>query len=635
FERLFGRRVPDALTPHQVRAEHDRRQRLDSVERDEAAYELWQILRDIDAEGDRIFHQDETMVTRCRTWIQDHYPEWPERAARLREKLRQEALAAEAEATAAGTREAKRRARRRAKAKKRQREQVDTPERLAYRLLFALTAALLDRHTYIIFAEWSRRTAPDEEDTQPHQNTPAILRDILPLPPVGRQFGTYYPPGDGLPGSNPNRLSFLSYTNLGRWYLLHFHELFRDLRQHPGPHVLALSGTSYLPDAVRLHLGSFHTKPQGLLLPEKEAMSAIGKSEFTFLPLRDDDTDLPIRISGATEGAEKIMALQSLAGKLAAPSGGYLKTELTALTALGLQNEAHWADRARILLLVNSYDQARIVATTLQQTWHEEKDRIFYLSRVEGENKDVLAGGKGGPDLPENALSRPDIETFGTHTEGRILVAPMSAIGRGYNILNKRGMAAAFGALYFLIRPYPHPDDMTALARELNRRTLDWADIPDFGRATLEEQFRDLRRIASDYWDAAQQRRYWSTLHDYPKWNCEPRKDLAAHTAGLLVQAAGRLLRGGVPFRAYFVDAAFAMQAANHPDDEPLATITVKDSPQTSLLAAVIVLMQDLVHDDPIARELYEPLADALCCTQFRGTDFPFDDHWNKKERQQ
>ena len=632
LDQLFGRRTPDALTPRRIRAEHERRQRLEKVERDEPAYELWQILRDINTQGDLIFAEDNAMVTRCQTWITDTFPERKNRADALRTRLHKEAQTAAIKAKET-TGEQSKRFVREAKRKNREAEQVDTLYTLACRLLFSLTAALLDRHTYIIFAEWDRRTAPDESETQPHQKTPAILRDVLPLPPLGRQFGTYYSPGDSQSNHNPNRLSFLSYTNLGRWYLLHFHELFSDLRQRPGPNVLALSGTSYLPDAVRLHLGSQHTKPQGLLLPERKAMAAIGTSEFTFLPLRGDD-GLPIRVSGVKEGPEKTAALRMLARKLAGHKGGHLQSELDALRVLAEQNAGHWADRARILLLVNSYAQAQTVAATLQEVWHEEKERIFYLSRTEGP-QDVLSGGLIGL-ASQNALNRPDIETFGTQTNGRILVAPMSAIGRGYNILNRQGEMAAFGSLYFLLRPYPHPDDMTALARELNRRTLDWADNADFeawNEPSVAEQFQKLRRIAAEYWDAAQRRQYWRSLHDYPQWDCAPRKDLAAYTAGLLVQAAGRLLRGGVPFRAYFVDAAFAMQAAQHSDDLPVSALAAQDAPYTSLLAAVIVLMRDLVCDDPIAKELYEPLADALCDTRFRDARFPFTDNWNAPEK--
>ncbi len=55
----------------------------------------------------------------------------------------------------------------------------------------------------------------------------------------------------------------------------------------------------------------------------------------------------------------------------------------------------------------------------------------------------------------------------------------MNAIGRGFNILNANGKAA-FGAIYFLTRPYPHPHDTQAIAQEMNRRALDWADKADF-----------------------------------------------------------------------------------------------------------------------------------------------------------
>lgn len=631
FELLFGRSVPDPLKPQRILAEHERRQRPTDVQPDEPAYKLWQLLLELYSDGSGIFYGDDIVVARCRRWILDTYPEWEERAQNLRKQLKEEASSADQEANAASGKETKRRAQYRAKWKLQEAKEVDTLEQLAYRLLFALTAVLLDRHTYIILAEWTRRTAPDEEETQPHQKTPAALRDVLPLPPIGRQFGTYYSPGDSSSGSNLNRLSFLSYTNLGRYYLMHFHELFSDLRQCPGPHVLALSGTSYLPDAVRLHLGSFRTKPQGLLLPEAKASKAIGKSRFTFLPLRDEN-GLPIRISGMREGIDKITALKNLARKLVGHNGGYLRAGLEAL-----QNSEQdlGADRSRILLLVNSYEQAQIVATALQEAWREEKDHIFFLARLDGENSEFLANSRVEFSTPSNSLERSNIETFGTRTKGKILVAPMSAIGRGYNILNREGKAA-FGAVYFLIRPYPHPDDMTAMAGEMNRRTLDWADKADFSAwhaASLQEKFGNLRRIASQYWDTAQRRQYWSTLHDHPNWECAPRKDLAAYTAGLLVQAVGRLVRGGVPFHAYFVDAAFAVQAARHPEEEPIESIAVKDSPQTSLLAAVIVLMRDLVDSDSIAQALYQPLADALCDTRFLNNHFPFDDHWNTQEK--
>lgn len=484
--------------------------------------------------------------------------------------------------------------------------------RVAYRLLLALAAALLDRNTEIVLYEWYNRAAPDEEEGEPHRRMPAVLTDILPLPPVGRQFGTYFAPGDGSDRRSANLLQYLSYTNIGRWYLLHFYHLRADLEGVLGPHVLALSGTSYLPDSVRLHVGTYGQKPQGLLLPEDQAASAIQDSKFHFLPLAGSDQK-PIRVSGTSEW-EKPAALKALATALCSShSGNKLALELSELERLGREQSALWSDRTRLLLLTNSYDQAKIVADTLRREWPAEATRIYHLARIgstrEGEE---LVGGSDA-----TALKRTDIETFAL-TGGRVLIAPINSIGRGFNILNRNTPPlAAFGAVYFLVRPYPHPDDMTALARELNRRTLDWAERESFSAwnyPSVEEKFRALHRTASDYWHDMERRKYWSTLHERSQWLCDPKKDLAAFTAGIIVQAAGRLLRGGVPFHAFFCDAAFASHTAHWycSSDESDAPAE-PDAPANSLLAAVIDLLRESVATDAVAKALYAPLSDALC----------------------
>lgn len=99
-------------------------------------------------------------------------------------------------------------------------------------------------------------------------------------------------------------------------------------------------------------------------------------------------------------------------------------------------------------------------------------------------------------------------------------------------------------------------------------------------------------------------------LFDNEELLCYPRKDLAATTLGYIIQAVGRLLRGGVPFRAYFVDAAWGPVNAKTPG--------VADTPKTSLLTAMIQLLAEYVAGDDknaeemICRPLYGPLATAL-----------------------
>lgn len=194
----------------------------------------------------------------------------------------------------------------------------------------------------------------------------------------------------------------------------------------------------------------------------------------------------------------------------------------------------------------------------------------------------------------------------------------MHAIGRGFNILNSQGKAA-FGAVYFLTRPYPHPHDTQAIAQEVNRRALDWVNDPKFtawlqGGGILQRA-QKVRKLASDYWQLVEQRSYYSTLRDNNELGARPRRDLAATTAGYIIQAVGRLLRGGVPFHAYFVDSAWAPNSANRDLQEP-------DTEKTSLLVAMILCLSEYAcEENTVGDALYKPLTDAL-----EQMDMPL--HW-------
>ena len=96
------------------------------------------------------------------------------------------------------------------------------------------------------------------------------------------------------------------------------------------------------------------------------------------------------------------------------------------------------------------------------------------------------------------------------------------------------------------------------------------------------------------------------------------------------MQAAGRLLRGGVPFRAWFVDAAWAPKNAGQPPllktaerEEEKQNDSENDTPATSLLAAVIDLLGEYAAETgTVGHALYRPLADALTCMEDDGFRF-------------
>ena len=540
---------------------------------------------------------DESIHRACKVWITDFFPETEERLAQLRTKLEQRNTNLQQSG----------KKKRRRSSQEEESDLVDTIETLAYRLQFALTIALLDRHTRIVFYEWHNRP-PTIDDEPPRRRMPAAMLDVLPLPPTGRQFGTYYSRQNGsdtkTDNSSSKALSLFAYTNIGRCYVLNFHRLLTDFDGRRGPNVIALSGTSYLPHSTRFHIG----EPQGVLMPESEASKAIAKSHFKFLPQYDRPNE-PIRISGKPE-RQKMGLFKDMVRSLVGNHGtGDLGQELRELKLLGESDFEHWYDRDRILLLVNSYNQARWVADEIYNYWSSVRESVYYLTldNIESAENDV----KNEPRIVRVAgampLNRADIETFG-QTGGKILVAPMNAIGRGFNILNANGNAA-FGAVYFLTRPYPHPHDTQAIAQEMNRHALDWVDDPNFiawQEDSVTQRAEAVRQLAGRYWRSIEQRSYYKTLRDNEELHAFPRLDLAATTAGLVTQAVGRLLRGGVPFHAYFVDAAWAPKSANREADK-------LDTEKTSLLVAIILIISEYASvTGKVGHALYKPLADAL-----------------------
>ncbi|KYC41371.1 hypothetical protein WA1_21955 [Scytonema hofmannii PCC 7110] len=532
---------------------------------------------------------DRNIHLACKAWILDFFPHTERQLAELRAELEKRQNNSQQPA----------KKKRRNPLKENELDPVDTLETLAYRLQFALTIALLDRHTRIVFYEWHNRPSKLEEEP-PHRRMPTAMLNILPLPPTGRQFGTYYSRKDDSfnqsENSSENALSLFAYTNIGRYYVLNFHRLLTDLDGQRGPNVLALSGTSYLPHSTRFHVG----KPQGILMPESKAREAIASSNFKFLP-QQKRNDEAIRISGRPE-RQKMGLIKEMAQALVANNGtGCLGQELDRLKLLSEGDPNSWEDRGRLLLLVNSYPQARWTANEIRGCWSSMNEYVYHLTPDTKEMEDgfdIQMVGEFG------ALKRADIETFAL-TGGKILVAPINSIGRGFNILNKNGKAA-FGSVYFLTRPYPHPHDTQAIAQELNCRTLDWLEDENFvawQEDGVLQRAEAVRQLAARYWRSVEHRSYYKTLRNNEELRAFPRHDLAATTAGLIIQAVGRLLRGGVPFHAYFVDAAWAPNNAKQEQ---------ADTPRTSLLAAIIDLLCDYVDKNPICKALYQPLVDAL-----------------------
>jgi hypothetical protein len=477
----------------------------------------------------------------------------------------------------------------------------DTISSLAESLELALAVVALDQNMRIVFNRWydTPHQMPSDLERRFFQRVPSHLAGLMPVPPTGRLFGFKY---QGDEGQKPTLLAF-EYAAMGRHYVQNYHRLRQDVDGIAGPHVIAFSGTSWLPHSSHWHL---RVPPKGVFVQSDTSREAIKSSLIEFIPQYRQDRrhyGKPISISGTGEKmhsnlAETVTELVSPKRK----NQAQLVKELHELEQLAKKDPENWADRERVLLLVNSYDQVTVVAHAIGSVRQELRSKILGLKRSSKTQEDFW--------IPYDSLGRGDIEQAGTIEGKQILVAPMQAIGRGYNILN-RNKKAAYGTVYFLIRPMPQPNDMRALAREMNYQTFEWIDAgnpahwltaPD----TLHQAYLNLRREASLLWSRMEnKKRAYVHLADLE------RADLAASTAGLIVQACGRVLRGGVPFRAYFVDAKWAPRNAENVDI---------DTPQTSLLVAMLGVLRFYVEQHPeraIGQVLYGPLVEALKHTRF------------------
>jgi hypothetical protein len=494
---------------------------------------------------------------------------------------------------------------------------------LADQLELALTVAALDHNMHIVLSEWQRRplaVTGDLDDSQRYSRAPADLATLLPVPPTGSLFGFYYRREGATrrrlaaygeqTAEEARRLSVFEYANLGRCYLLNYHQLRTDLDGVRGPNVLALSGTSWLPDSSRLH---FYAEPKGILQPEKESEEAIARSEFFFAPQMDRGKDGPVPISVSGE-RDMDAQLKKLAARLASSDRNArwtLRTELERLEKLG-QTKPEWSNRKRILVFVNSYDQATAAAIEIAGRLYgpNEQDRVVCVRRTVTEDGEAAWA-------PYQQINAGDVPGFAA-TNGEILIAPIQAISRGYNVLAQtidRRNVAAIGSVFFLTRPMPIPFDATETTRELNRDVLRWCLDPAFDvlspYGSLYEKGKALRELTRKEQQKIESR------HGYRSLGRDPRRDLAASTAGVIIQACGRLLRGGVPFRAFFVDAKWAPKSA-----ERLAGRATKgDTPTGSLLAEMIEVLSEYVQD-PVGRALYGPLVNALCKMTSTGNLF-------------
>ncbi|RMI32695.1 pPIWI_RE_Z domain-containing protein [Nocardia stercoris] len=516
-----------------------------------------------------------------------------------------------------------------------------TAGRLEFTLLLAALHHRLNRLTFL----WPQVEAAlhlDSTDNELSRRPPLDYAPIVPEAPMGNVLGFQYLPDDpeqtrGADGLCTGTLRFFRCAGVGRELLYALPDIGADRNSgRRGPHVLLMSGTSWAGTSTRAHVLA---PVQAVLKPGDKAIEAIRKTTFRTEFVYEGSR--PITLSG-TDQSMRQEILKQLVSKLARPGRGGKASPLEAELA---QIDDH--RRRRALLLVGSYAEASTTFTLMNdmQRWH---GRVRVLTRDDAELDEPTSDDLPSPNNASGAVRRGELAAFADDDDAEVLIAPLLAIERGHNILSpartpNEERVAAFGTVLFLVRPHPRPDDLSIAVFAMNdwvsRFTRNQKQHKKYGtfadvvasNKSLSSAGLAFRHIARTEWRRLLTRRYV-----YSHLGPEEKKAFAWDQLVSIWQVIGRLVRGGVPARVVFVDAAFSpaladAQAPTVPADSATSLVgpqrqarprrKTQDYGLLAQLHDVLAPYFDPATDlgeftepsDPaLVRTLYEPMYNAL-----------------------
>jgi hypothetical protein len=338
--------------------------------------------------------------------------------------------------------------------------------------------------------------------------------------------------------------------------------------------VLLCSATSLLKQSPRFHIN----EGPHYVLKRPNAGQGWGDSRYAFTPVADPyQAGKFLRFSGA-KFSSRDRALQAMVDGLL--TGGPLSRVSVAIAS----NDVLGGVKRRAGFVVNSYDQCRALYEYIQSTYTEWRGKLRFLRR---------AGGQGSE---TDAVTANDVESLGDDASWDILIFPMSAIGRGVNIVFRTGPRAnqaMIGSLYFLTRPHPRQDDL-GLIQGLVGRASESFDKQRF--ANMQHSFEELRAQRKVAVDQVKQLLRLPLVSSRLGSYARP---FVADQMIIILQTIGRTMRGDRPAFVYFVDAAWA----------PASAHGMVDTERTSMLVMMRSILNECLSDpDPVARACYENL---------------------------
>lgn len=364
--------------------------------------------------------------------------------------------------------------------------------------------------------------------------------------------------------------------------------------QEGGANVLLTSATSWMPDSTAYHVS---VTPDYVLKPRQNDNIQL---RLRFQPIKHPTRNEHLRFSGG--GRQRDEHLRLMVQHLARSGiGGLSPLEKAA------RNMRTAGGRNRMCaLIVNSYEQVHEVVRQIAQT----NDAL--AARTRGVVRSIPEGVRHR----EQYVLRGQVETLGHDEDITVVVFPLTALGRGVNIVfntedsqDPDNGVAAIGNVYFLIRPHPVVGDLSLMISNIARATemFDSMRFPDRSLGEVQDLYLQQRgQVYAETMKLLSRTMSASRL---------PEHFIPAFSANLLIpilQTIGRAIRRSQPAEVFFVDAAWAPRSAtgDEADDER---------------SSVLIMMQNLLNayvthlhpsERAVMQALYQPFADAFADIQ-------------------
>ncbi|MEH1817461.1 MAG: hypothetical protein V7K26_05165 [Nostoc sp.] len=476
-------------------------------------------------------------------------------------------------------------------------------EELTRNLQFAILVTILDNRLGFIvdnLSDLGRVINLHDSSQDLLHRPPDDFLPVLPESPVGNILGFLYKQERS--AKKAGKLDYFRYVGVGRALLLNFPKLFA-VDDWDGPHTVLISGTSYAPGSPAYHI---NIKPTVLLQP-RTGEAGIAESQFFFSPKQNPQANY-IALSGLPPATRKLAAKEMVEAMCYSVRGGesFLDGVFQDLAQRKQQQPEWWSDRDRILIVVGSYDESEWVTSILQS-------RCRFDVNINDDGIATLRRDNAPTHL--HGILRSEIRNL-QHLPTQIVVAPLMALERGHNILNAQGKAA-FGAVLFLNRPMPVPDNWQSTVQQLNAWALKYEkDFTLYEEAQSISGNLTLTQVADIFYQnaVAEMVNLNYTAWAFKQLTQGERSVLCWTQLVSIWQIIGRLVRGGVPAVVHFIDVKFA----------PNSAIGEQDSESTSLLVAIIKVLEPYVEgEDVLARSLYGAFLNAL--KQMRERNLNYD----------